>query len=321
MDPNVKNRVYELLEKFKKMSNNELKNYDIIKGDENSKAIPVGIKGKKIVYIPSEFFNMVISARDKALESREFNAKNAEAFKLANSRVNREEREDAINNFDETRTQEQISQKARLDAKGRRARINIAKKREQQEHREIKQKKFNNAREKHGKKIRNVILVLGLGTAAITGAVQGISSLNANAAETNRLNEQYSNLSTEQIKEISMNNIKDQISEGTNANKDDIKIYDAKRTSQGTEVTVKIGDEYYTHTNEYKEFVDFNDDSLDRNISTLILEIKEADTKQKSIEALKHSINMKEKSKMKIKQKGNVKKLTTEEREKGDEER
>ena len=30
---------------------------------------------------------------------------------------------------------------------------------------------------------------------------------------------------------------------------------------------------------------------------------------------------MKEKSKMKIKQKGNVKKLTTEEREKGDEER
>ena len=86
-------------------------------------------------------------------------------------------------------------------------------------------------------------------------------------------------------------------------------------------MTVKIGDEYYTHTNDYEDFIDLNDDSLDRNISTLILEIKEADTKQKSIEALKHSINMKEKSKMKIKQKGNVKKLTTEEREKGDEER
>ena len=319
MDPNVKNRVYELLEKFKKMSNNELKNYEIIEGDENSKAIPVGIKGKKIVYIPSEFFNMVISARDKALESREFNAKNAEAFKLANSRVNREEREDAINNFDETRTQEQISQKARLDAKGRRARINIAKKREQQEHREIKQKKFNNAREKHGKKIRNVILVLGLGTAAITGAVQGISSLNANAAETNKLNEQYGNLSIEQINDISINNIKDQISEETKSNKEDISIFNANRTSSGTEVTVKIGDEYYTHTNDYEDFIDLNDDSLDRNISTLILEIKEADTKQKSIEALKHSINMKEKSKMKIEQNGNTKRLTTE--EKGDEER
>ncbi len=321
MERNVEKIIEQIKNKIRNGSNSVIENIEIKQGEYGGKVAVSGRGNKTIYYIPMEYFDDLKRTLDEEIQLRDikFRDETDQAFAIANSGLKKVSKSDLENFEQKQETTEEIKERAKREARQRQARRNIDIRNKRIEQRKIKYQKFNKAKDKHGKKIRNVILVLGLGTAAITGAVQGISTMNANAAETNKLNEQYSNLSTEQINEISINNIKDQISEGTNVNKDEIKIYDANRTSSGTEVTVKIGDEYYTHTNDYEDFIDLNDDSLDRNISTLILEIKEADTKQKSIEALKHSINMKEKSKMKIEQNGNTKRLTTE--EKGDEER
>lgn len=291
MDRNIQKRIEEIRRIIENSTYEELKNIRIL---EENKAI-AGVKNDvTIFYVPKEYVhdlklsvNETMQLRRSKNETEKEKREQEEdiALNLGSSNY-RKTHTDVLDNFSENG--KYYHKKIRSDRKARTKRKNIKKKVTNNN-----RSKFNKAKEKKIKKIRNIIIALAISGTAINVAATQISKAKADAEEYNYVASTVENLNEDDIAKKAEEILKEEISKATGEKVEDISFSDSWTDSSTHIAKIEAGGQEYRYVEDLRGGDVFGNNTMSKNIYNLILEMNNAKGKDRKevIRALKDSMN------------------------------
>ena len=243
MEPKTLEMIEKVKRKIENASYDELKNIVIKQGD-------FGIygKGNKTIYfIPKEYYfdlyytlneTMQLRRSKKEVEDQERREKDDEAIECGSSRYH------DYGNFEKRpETPEQRARRLKAESKMREAKKRIEK-------RNIKNKpnnkrKIKKSKENRGKKIRTVLISLGLGTIATIGAVHGISAIQADTNDYNNTATTVVDLDENQISKKAEEELKQKLADAIGVDPKEISFSVSNPDSSTTITEINTQDENF----------------------------------------------------------------------------
>lgn len=282
MDISTKNRMEEIRNKIQNSTYEELMNTKII---EEDKAIESGIGDLTIYYVPKEYLhdlqltlNETIQLRrsKKEIDNQRRRREDDEAIEWGSSRYH------DYGNFEKRpETPEQRARRLKAESKMREAKKRIEK-------RNIKNKpnnkrKIKKSKENRGKKIRTVLISLGLGTIATIGAFQGISAIQADTNDYNNTATTVVDLDENQISKKAEEELKQKLADAIGVDPEEIS-FSVSRPDSSTTIT-----EINTQNENFRRVEDgrgINEGNMPGDISRLITEMKNVHSREDAIRVL-----------------------------------
>lgn len=228
--------------------------------------------GKNVYVVPKEYVDMISRAVEQEKEKRQYNKKREDIKfeqdnKVAFEILEKKGRYD-IDAFDESKNKRNIRRKPRR----------------------MKKNRFINK----GLKLLSFIGVAGIAVATYGKAVEVIAK---DINDYNNVKASVEGWTEEQIEAEAERLLKEEISEATGVDEDEISFSDEWQTystsSETYTVTVKAGEKEYHHTKAYRDFIDFNDidNTLGGKVADLISKMKNAEGIEDKIKSLKNNKN------------------------------
>lgn len=298
MDKPTEKWIEEIKSKIENSTNEELMDIEL----EEGKKFGIYGKGNKTIYsIPREYFYDLKLTLNETLQFRKIEESEANkkrmidddvAIRLGSSQYRRIPNE-VLNNFDES---DEVRKKSReLQRKARQIRRKNQK-------RDIKNKpqkpkkntrRFKKTQNKTGKKIRNIIIALGLSTVLITSGAQGISRAYADSMDYDYVASTVENLNDDEIAKKAENMIKEEISKATGEKVEDISISDSWRDSSSYVTKIRAGEQEYTYLEDLRGGDIFGENTMSKSIYQLVSEMNNVKGKDRKevIKALKKSMD------------------------------
>lgn len=278
MDEYVVKKVQEIKNKIRNCTHEELYNIVIEEGEFGMS----GINGKNKYTIPSEFYDDIKRALDEEKLLREVKYRGADdsLFEIVNNR--RTVGDDVLENFIET--DEQIKGKRELQRNARQARKKNEKRNIKKKTNKSKNKpKFDKAKEKKGKKIRTLVLAIGMTSVAAIGAMHGISEIQADAKAYNNTAATVEGLDENQIYNKAEEELKQKIANAIGVKPEDIRLVLEHLDSTTTVTKIKAGDKTFEWTEDKRGI---NTGNMSGKISKMISGLKNARDRKSAIRVL-----------------------------------